>query len=67
MIPRLDRLASAADAPASFFERLIEAGFRGDIEKRAASRTVYATDNSIYQMEPKAIVFPRDAEDLQII
>ncbi|ANP90094.1 FAD-binding and (Fe-S)-binding domain-containing protein [Rhizobium leguminosarum] len=67
MIPCLDRPASIADAPVSFSERLIEAGFRGDIETRAASRTVYATDNSIYQVEPQAIVFPRDAEDMQII
>ncbi|MFC3165742.1 D-2-hydroxyglutarate dehydrogenase YdiJ [Ciceribacter thiooxidans] len=67
MIPRLDRPASVADAPPSFFERLIEAGFRGDIETRAGSRIVHATDNSIYQMEPQAVLFPRGAEDLQII
>lgn len=67
MIPRLDRPASVADAPPSFFERLIEAGFCGDIETRAGSRIVHATDNSIYQMEPQAVLFPRRAEDLQII
>lgn len=67
MIPRLDRPASVADAPPSFFERLIEAGFHGDIETRAGSRIVHATDNSIYQMEPQAVLFPRGAEDLQII
>lgn len=67
MIPRLDRPASVADAPPSFFERLIEAGFCGDIETRAGSRIVHATDNSIYQMEPQAVLFPRGAQDLQTI
>lgn len=67
MIPRLDRPTSVADAPSSFFDRLIEAGFRGDIEAKASSRTVYATDNSIYQVEPQAVLFPRGAQDLQTI
>lgn len=67
MIPRLDRPASVADAPSSFFERLIEAGFCGDIETKASSRTVYATDNSIYQVEPQGVLFPRHADDLQTI
>ena len=67
MIPRLDRPASVPDTQLSFFERLIEAGFRGDVETRASSRTVFATDNSIYQVEPRGIVFPQDAEDLQIL
>lgn len=67
MIPRLDRPASIADAPSSFFDRLIEAGFRGDVETKVSSRTVYATDNSIYQVEPQAVLFPRGAQDLQII
>lgn len=67
MIPRLDRPASIADAPPSFFERLIEAGFLGDIETRSGSRIVHATDNSIYQMEPQGVLFPSGAEDLQII
>lgn len=67
MIPRLDRPASISDAPPSFFERLIEAGFRGVIETRAGSRIAHATDNSIYQMEPQAVLFPRGTEDLQVV
>lgn len=67
MIPRLDHPVSAESVAAGFFEQLIEAGFAGDIEERASTRTVYATDNSIYQVEPQAILFPRDAEDLQTL
>lgn len=58
MIPRLNRPASIANAPPSFLERLMEAGFRGDIETQTDSRVVHATDNSICQMEPQAVLFP---------
>lgn len=66
MIPRL----SAPDAvllPAGLFDALVEAGFRGDMERGADSRTVFATDNSIYQIPPAAVIFPRDADDLRLM
>ncbi|MFB0690326.1 FAD-binding and (Fe-S)-binding domain-containing protein [Agrobacterium pusense] len=66
MIPRLVRPTSVDPFHASFFRRLVEVGFKGEIETRASSRTVYATDNSIYQVEPAAILFPRDADDLKL-
>ena len=31
----------------------------------AVTRTVYATDNSIYQVEPDAVALPRTADDIQ--
>ncbi|NYJ10772.1 FAD/FMN-containing dehydrogenase/Fe-S oxidoreductase [Rhizobium leguminosarum] len=67
MIPRLQPKVSISLPPAGFFERLIEAGFTGDIETGAASRTVFSTDNSIYQVEPAGILFPRGVEDLQVV
>lgn len=67
MIPRLDNDGLVTPPAPGFFERLIEAGFRGDIEGKQASRTVYATDNSIYQMTPQAILFPQDAEDMKTV
>ncbi|MBB3612485.1 FAD-binding and (Fe-S)-binding domain-containing protein [Rhizobium sp. BK602] len=65
MIPRLH--TNFTPAPASFFERLVEAGFGGDIGASAGARTVLATDNSIYQAEPAGIVFPKDIDDLKIV
>ncbi|QKK26465.1 D-2-hydroxyglutarate dehydrogenase YdiJ [Rhizobium hidalgonense] len=67
MIPRLEPNASVPPPPANFFQRLIVAGFDGDIETGAATRTVFSTDNSIYQVEPVGVVFPRGAEDLQAV
>ncbi|MGO6907097.1 FAD-binding oxidoreductase, partial [Rhizobium ruizarguesonis] len=64
--PRLQPNASIPLPPADFFQRLVEAGFDGDIETGPASRTVFSTDNSIYQVEPAGILFPKGIEDLQI-
>jgi len=50
-----------------FLTELAAAGFRGDIGDDAANRTVLATDNSIYQRLPMAVLYPRDAADLELI
>lgn len=48
-----------------FLEALKTRGFDGEIAPDYAQRTVLATDNSIYQRLPQAVVFPRHAEDLE--
>ncbi|SHM65055.1 D-2-hydroxyglutarate dehydrogenase YdiJ [Roseibium suaedae] len=67
MIPRLQSKLASTLPPAGFFERLIEAGFKGEIETGAAMRTVFATDNSIYQVPPAGVLFPKGIEDLKTI
>lgn len=47
-----------------FLRSLRSSGFRGQISADYASRTVLATDNSIYQRLPQAAVFPLDADDV---
>lgn len=44
---------------------LEEAGFDGDVQVDKATRLVGATDNSIYRIEPAAIVFPKSADALR--
>src|SRR5919106_4366283 len=39
--------------------------FSGDIRVDLASRILYSTDASIYQIEPKGVVIPKTQEDLQ--
>ena len=48
-----------------FLKALRNEGFSGDISSRYADRVVLATDNSIYQRLPQAVVFPRDADDVE--
>ncbi|RUM20407.1 FAD-binding oxidoreductase [Rhizobium vallis] len=67
MIPRLRSDHGQQQSHPGFFERLVEAGFAGDVETKAASRTVSATDNSIYQIVPSGILFPKSVDDLKLI
>ena len=64
MIPALH----PADRPESlvldFLADLRLHGFEGDVTHAHADRTVFATDNSIYQVAPQAIVFPRHELDV---
>lgn len=40
---------------------------KGDVFTDNATRTLYATDASVYQELPKAVVLPRDATDVSLI
>ncbi|WP_089688407.1 D-2-hydroxyglutarate dehydrogenase YdiJ [Billgrantia gudaonensis] len=69
MIARLDTAhtdpATRLAAPyLRFLEALTDAGFAGEIAPDYANRTVLATDNSIYQRLPQAVLYPKHADDL---
>ena len=67
MIPRLTELA-AVDAQARAFARALKgAGFAGEVASDAASRVVGSTDNSIYQILPRLLVYPRSAADVELL
>ncbi len=53
----------AADYGA-FIDALKLSGFRGEASVAASDRVVLATDNSIYQLLPDAVAWPRDEADL---
>ena len=50
-----------------FLNELKASGFTGDIEQTYASRLAVATDNSVYQQLPQAVVLPKDNLDVQLI
>jgi len=64
MPPRLTELEPIAEAARAFLQALPAAGFSGDVEAGQAARLVAATDNSVYQVLPQAVVYPRSAEDV---
>ncbi|SOC55588.1 FAD/FMN-containing dehydrogenase [Chromohalobacter canadensis] len=64
MIAPLDTPERTATPYLRFLDALDQAGFSGEIAPDYANRTVLATDNSIYQRLPQAVLYPRDAEDL---
>ncbi|MFT7623437.1 MAG: FAD/FMN-containing dehydrogenase/Fe-S oxidoreductase [Myxococcota bacterium] len=64
MIPRLTELEPVARAYTDFLKALADAGFAGEIAPDYATRLISATDNSVYQLLPQAVVFPRDHQDV---
>lgn len=48
----------------TYLETLRQHGFQGDIGDDYANRITFSTDNSIYQIFPEAVIFPRDGKDI---
>jgi FAD/FMN-containing dehydrogenase/Fe-S oxidoreductase len=66
VLPRLDPLASVDPTVAAFAAALRNGDFAGDIRTDYATRLSAATDNSIYQMLPAAVIFPRATADVAL-
>ncbi|MDO5058697.1 MAG: FAD-binding and (Fe-S)-binding domain-containing protein [Neisseria sp.] len=49
------------------FLNAVSPHFQGDIDTSDAARQVFSTDNSIYRLEPAAVVYPKNTEDLQLL
>lgn len=67
MIPKLTPELSLDASIVAFSKALIAAGFSGDIETSYGSRLAVATDNSVYQALPQAVLLPRSTDDLVIL
>lgn len=64
MIPALSPSAPVLSRVAQFCAELRLRDFAGDISTRGGDRTVMATDNSIYQVTPQVVLYPRNRDDL---
>lgn len=49
-----------------YVQALEQAGFAGDIDDSYGGRLIAATDNSVYQQLPQAVLYPRTTEALQL-
>ncbi|OCG02888.1 D-2-hydroxyglutarate dehydrogenase YdiJ [Gilliamella sp. wkB112] len=67
MIPKLSISPQINEVTLNYLKILKESGFTGDIDSSYASRLTMATDNSIYQLLPQAILFPRSTDDVRLI
>ncbi|WP_260958693.1 D-2-hydroxyglutarate dehydrogenase YdiJ [Pseudomonas citri] len=67
MIARLNPINGQTDRYERFLSQLGVEGFKGEIASDYGSRTVLATDNSIYQRLPQAAVFPKDYADVELV
>lgn len=67
MIPQISQAPGLVQRVLDFLEALKQNGFNGDIATSYADRLTMATDNSIYQLLPDAVVFPRSTADVALI
>ncbi|HCG8627486.1 TPA: FAD-binding oxidoreductase [Vibrio parahaemolyticus] len=67
MLPRLHSQTDVDPLVLRFLKELEQAGFTGDIESQYSSRLAVATDNSVYQQLPQAVVHPRTTQDVSLI
>jgi FAD/FMN-containing dehydrogenase/Fe-S oxidoreductase len=66
VLPRLNPLTSVDPRVADFVGELIRRGFTGELRTDYATRLSAATDNSIYQLLPAAVLFPRTTADVAL-
>ena len=67
MIPRLVPAPDQArQIYADYVSQLKTKGFAGDCSVDEGMLTPFATDNSIYQRMPSAVIFPKSAEDVSL-
>ncbi len=64
MIPQLKHTSPVEALYVDFLRELEKSGFAGDIARDYANRTVLSTDNSIYQVLPQSVVYPKNTDDL---
>ncbi|MBL4831398.1 MAG: FAD-binding oxidoreductase, partial [Aliivibrio sp.] len=67
MIPALHYQSATDSHTLDYLEELSKLGFKGDIEKQYASRLAVATDNSVYQQLPQAVIHPTSTNDVILI
>ena len=64
MIPRLDHREPVTETTQNYARALHALGFEGEIQFDDATRAVLSTDNSIYQVFPQVVVYPKNHQDL---
>ena len=64
MIPQLRQTSPTQELYLQFIDALKACGFSGDLNLDYANRTVLSTDNSIYQVLPQGVVYPKNIDDL---
>ncbi len=67
MLPRIIPDNTLNASYQNYINALRDSDFSGEIHTDYASRLTVATDNSIYQVIPQAVLFPRNTQDISII
>ena len=65
MIPRVENFEKLKAEYQLYVNELKSSAFAGDVEDRYEARLLCATDNSVYQLLPQCVIFPKTASDIQ--
>ncbi|WP_125722090.1 D-2-hydroxyglutarate dehydrogenase YdiJ [Pseudoalteromonas rubra] len=66
MIAEITQQDSANTLLNDYIKKITGQGFSGDTDTSYATRIVTATDNSIYQEIPQAVIYPKCSKDVQV-
>ena len=66
MLPLLSHQQTLEPVYLAYLDALEQSEYSGDIDKRYSARLVQATDNSVYQFLPQAVLYPKNQQDIQI-
>ncbi|TLU66291.1 FAD-binding oxidoreductase [Thalassotalea litorea] len=67
MLPRLDVDDLVSPLYQKYLQTLKSSGYRGDISCQYSARLAVATDNSVYQKIPQAVLHPKSVDDIGIL
>lgn len=66
MLPLLSHQQALEPVYLQYLTSLKDAGFAGDIDTRYSARMAQATDNSVYQFLPQAVIYPKNSADVAL-
>ncbi|WP_371185217.1 FAD-binding and (Fe-S)-binding domain-containing protein [Thalassotalea maritima] len=66
MLPRIEISDISQPIYQKYLKTIIKQGFSGDVSCDYSSRLAVATDNSVYQQIPQAVIHPKSVEDIKI-
>ncbi|MDD9196299.1 FAD-binding and (Fe-S)-binding domain-containing protein [Aliivibrio sp. S3MY1] len=67
MLPVLSFQSSIDPTVLEYLEQLAKTDFSGDVETTYSSRLAVATDNSVYQQLPQAVLLPKTTKDVECL
>ncbi len=67
MLPALQFQSTIDPKVVDYLEQLSRTDFSGDIETTYSSRLAVATDNSVYQQLPQAVLLPKTTKDVECL
>ncbi|MCL1142651.1 FAD-binding and (Fe-S)-binding domain-containing protein [Shewanella gaetbuli] len=67
MLPLLSHQQTLEPVYLAYLEALEQSDFNGEIDKRYSARLVQATDNSVYQFLPQAVIYPKAQKDVELV